>query len=328
MNELQNKIKDYVSLFHQLRRELKWKLMDDNVKMMIAASYVINKKGFDFQRFNQLSNHIKGEVGMFSTLKSHQRFTTAAMLDVRYQDPKNKFSEMMELYDLLVSHRFSRGAFTYIAALVLLSNQEMDPQTAVKKAMEIYKAMKKEHGILTSSSDYPLVAMLANHEKGVEELIERMEYFYHQLHDKGLRKGNDLQFLSHILSLDTSNNSQVLMDRCQQMIDAFRMQGEKIKPKFYPEVGMLSLVNPSDDVIRDILQVKDQLDQEKKLKWHKDMNFRMAVNFVISTHTEDSQLLETGMATTIETILQAQQAALIATMAGTTAAASSSSGGS
>lgn len=52
----------------------------------------------------------------------------------------------------------------------------------------------------------------------------------------------------------------------------------------------------------------------------------MVVNFVISTKNEDVSLVKTGFYTTMETIIQAQQAAIITAITGVSAATTANSG--
>ncbi|HWO98330.1 MAG TPA: DUF4003 domain-containing protein [Bacillus sp. (in: firmicutes)] len=326
---LRKKVDQYKDIYVQLKRELKWKVSDQRTLMMIASMYAVNGQSFNLKRFLDLSHYIKDQVSVFSTLKSYQRFTTAAMLDVRFEQPREKFHEFIHLYEEMVEGGFGRGTFTYIAALVMLSNtpNRRDRQECIKKSLAVYKGMKAEHLFLTSSSDYPLAVLLAKAEGDVDELINHIELFYKKLNDNGFRKGNDLQFLSHILSLDHGTEADLLVERCTRLFDAFKQSGSKPKAMHYPVVGLLALIDDGVNEIETIRQTVDELNSEKEFKWHKDLNFMMAVHLFMSEKTKDSTLLEAGIYTTLETLIQAQQAAMIATVAGTTDAADSSGGG-
>lgn len=327
--ELKKKVNQYKDIYAQLKRELKWKVTDQRTLMMVASMYVVNDQSFNLQRFLDLSDYIKNQVSLFSTLKSYQRFTTAAMLDVRFEQPKEKFNEFIYLYEEMVNGGFGRGAFTYMAALVMLSNtpDRRDRQKCIKKALAVYKGMKAEHLFLTSSSDYPLAVLLAKEEGSVDGLMKHIETFYKKLNENGFRKGNDLQFLSHILSLGYETKADLLVERCTRLFDLFKQSGSKLKAMHYPVVGLLALVDDGASEIETIRQVVHELNSEKGFKWYKDLNFIMAGHFVMSEKTRNSSLLETGIYTTLETLIQAQQAAMIAVVAGTTAAVDSSGGG-
>ncbi|MDQ0246119.1 hypothetical protein J2S09_003706 [Bacillus fengqiuensis] len=222
-----------------------------------------------------------------------------------------------------------RGTFTYIAALVMLSNtpDRRNRQECIKKSLAFYKGMKAEHLFLTSSSDYPLAVLLAKAEGSVDELIHHIELFYKKLNKSGFRKGNDLQFLSHILSLGHESEADLLVERCTRLFDLFKQSGSKPKAMHYPAVGLLALVDDRASEIETIRQIVHELNSEKGFKWHKDLNFIMASHFVMSEKTKNSSLLEAGIYTTLEALIQAQQAAMIAVVAGTTTAVDSSGGG-
>lgn len=312
--ELQQKMNQYKDIYAQLRSELKWKVTDQRTLMMAASVYAVNGQSFNLKRFLDLSDYIKNQVGMFSTLKSYQHFTTAAMIDVRFEQPKEKFDEFIHLYEELVNGGFGRGTFTYIASLVMLSNtpDKRGRQEYIKKSLAVYKGMKAEHLFLTSSSDYPLAVLLAKTEGSVDELIKNIELFYKKLNENGFRKGNDLQFLSHILSLNHETEANLLVERCTRLFDSFKQSGSKLKPMHYPAVGLLALSDDGEREIETIRQIVNELNSEKGFKWYKDLNFIMAVHLFMSEKMKDSSLLETGIYTTLETLIQAQQAAMIA----------------
>lgn len=325
---LQQKIEQYKDVYSKVKDKLKWKVSDQRTLMMLASMYVINDQPFNLKRFLDLSNYIKDEVGMFSTLKSSQRFTTAAMLDVRFDPPQKKFHEFIDLYEKLVDHGFDRGSFTYIASLVMLTNHpdSSDHQGSIERSLAIHKGMKKEHIFLTTNNDYPLAVLLAELDGEIGDLMELIEGFYDKLDANGFHKGNDLQFLSHILALDKETDKEALVERCLHLFNTFKQAGNKPKAMHYPEIGMLALLEEGTKEVEAIQQIVDQLNAEKLFKWHKDMNFIMAVNFIMSDKITDSNLIETGIYTTMEAIIQAQQAAMLAAVAGASAAASSGGG--
>ncbi|MFB4165726.1 DUF4003 family protein [Alteribacillus sp. JSM 102045] len=75
------KIKKFVEIYEKLKKEMKWKVTDKRILMTIASMYVMNDKPFHFERMMQLADQIKKRAGMFSSMKSYPRFTTAALLE-------------------------------------------------------------------------------------------------------------------------------------------------------------------------------------------------------------------------------------------------------
>lgn len=210
--------------------------------MMIASMYVINEKPFDLRRFESLSDYVKEQVGAFNTLKSSYRYTTAAMLDVRFENSVEKFHRLLEVYEKMVSGKFSRGASTYIAAQVMLEQIENGRTEDIERVMQVYKGMSSNHFFLTSSTDFPLAVLLAEREGTVNDLMKQIEYFYKCLNQQGFAKGNDLQFLSHILSLGDENKADALNEQCTKVADAFRTQWKKPRAMHYPLAGLLALL--------------------------------------------------------------------------------------
>ncbi|TYS14434.1 DUF4003 domain-containing protein [Rossellomorea vietnamensis] len=324
MNDVMRKVDRYKDIYSQLRSNLRWKVSDSRAIMMAASLYVTSEREFDLDRFQKLSDFIKNEAGIFSTLKSQLRFTIAAMLDTRFSNPEGAFADFSKSYEALIEKGFNRGVYSYIAAMVLCSHE--DKADSASLAMRIFKKMREEHFFLTGQSDYPLAMLLSERNQEIDSLIVRIEDFYNTLDQKGFRKGNDLQSMSHILSLHENPDPNELISRCTTLFDRMRQLGIKPKANLYPQLAVLSFLSDSEDHLFAIKDIWETLNAEKQFKWHKDINFMMAVSFYISDKIEHSSLVETSLYTTIETLIQAQQAASFAAISGAAGASSTTDG--
>lgn len=248
---------------------------------------------------------------------------------MRFEDPQKQFDQFLKIYHSFVQGKFSRGIFTYLSSYIMLANQNEDlsMEYIQEKAMNLYEGMSNNHPFLTSSSDYPLAVLLAHSEEEVEKLLGKMESFYSKLAEKGFRKGNDLQFLSHFLSFKENEDKNVLLDTCAELSEEFKRFGKKLKTQHYASLGVLSLLDKGKNNIETIMKVYEQLNAEKDFKWYKDENLTMAVNLTVSEQFEHTNLLEAGIYTSLETIMQVQQVAMVASLAGAAAVASSGDGG-
>src|SRR5699024_3826438 len=202
--------RNYNTTFTQLHKQFKW--TNKTVLMAAAAMYTMKSKAFDLETFKHTADSIKSEASLFSSMRSHPRFTTAAILAVNFDDPVKHIPRLFAIYKDLIQ-KFKRGNFTYIAATIILTNDELIQQEElgelVSRAKIIYDKMKKEHPFLTGQSDYPLATILAYENR--DNIGQHMEYFYDKLNDNHFSKGNNLQFLSHILSLASSGeNADIL----------------------------------------------------------------------------------------------------------------------
>jgi Protein of unknown function (DUF4003) len=313
MEDVMSKVKEYKDIYSQLKKRLRWKVSDSRSLMMVASLYITNKRGFNIDRFIEISDYIKKEVGTFSTLKHEIRFTFAAMIDTRFEDYQRKFHEFLSLYESLIEAGFSRGTFTYIAAMTMLTDAGKR-QDLAEHGMKVYKKMREKHIFLTGHSDYPFALLLSQREGNQDSLIDTIKGFYHQLNQSGFRKGNDLQSMSHILSLHHEWPQGELVHRCTRLFDTFKQEGIKTKAMFYPQIALLSFVDADSALVNQVKEVWEELNSEKLFKWHKDINLMMAVNFLISDKIENNSLMQVSLSTAIETLIQAQQATMIATV--------------
>ncbi|WP_141558037.1 DUF4003 domain-containing protein [Bacillus cereus] len=325
MTTLEQKLEQYTHTYAQLKGELKWKTSDSRTGMMIAAMYTGSDKLFDRGRFLEISSYIKNQVGMFSYLKSYHRFVVAATLDIHFTDYKKAFRNFLDLYEQLVTGGFSRSIFTYLAATVLLTEENEQHGTHIQRSMQVYKRMKK---VLTGTNDYPLAVLLAGQSENVETLMDRVERLYQKLATAGLRKGNDLQFLSHILSLKKDVREEMLVAKCTNIWNLLKQEKVKVKQMHYPAIGLLALLEDGEKEIHSIKALIEKLQGEKLFRWHTDTNILIAIQLFVSQKGEESNANNTGLQTMIEVLIQAQQAAMIATIAASSAATSSASSGS
>ena len=320
----QDTIKQFIDTFDQLKKKTKWQLLDHRVLMPIAATYVMRNHTFDQDRFFSIAKTIKQKAGFFSPLKSELRYTITSMLDLRFKEPQEQIPKLFHLYDEMIKAKFSRGSFTYISASILLTNtdEEINTSEVIHKAKMIYDKMRKQHPFLTSASDYPLATLLALEQDGAHE---RMDDFYKELNNNGFSKGNDLQTLSHILSIETNIDKNELVSRAIRVYDSFREVRIKQKAKYYSVMGMLALLPPGKINIQAVHNIYEQLNRQKQFKWQKDLNWMLAVSFYVSENMDESTVTEVNMITTMEAVLQAQQVIMISSTVAAVSVSNSSS---
>ena len=320
----QIKLTKYLTIYQILKKELKWKVPDTKIILTIAAFYAMNDKAFHLERFLKISDEIKSHASLFSSMRSYSRFTTAAMLDVNFDDPLKKVPELYHYYGKLREHKFPSGVHTYLAASILLTNEEdIQPSHVIPRAKEIYEEMKKGHIFLTGHEDYPLALFIACEEN--DGMVERIELLYEELNNNGFSKGNHLQFLSHILALNSDETLQKLVERSAYIYDTLRQHQIRPKATYYPIIGLLAYLTNEQFDIETILTIYQTLNDE--IRWQKEMNFITAASLYVHDKIEKTGVTETSISTTLEAILQAQQAVMISTIAASAAASSNSGGG-
>lgn len=316
----------YQHIYDDMRQLFKWSFVDKKVLMHAAMTYAGDNVPFDARRFKDLADRIAKDASFFSPLKQDKRVTVAAILESKYEDPFRHYQYMKKIYDLLIQKKFKRGAASYSTALVILStaNRSISLDQHVDRTMAIHKGMKKEHPFITSEHDYPLASLLADQADDPDVLMTRIEDIYHRLSKAGFRKGNDLQFLSHILSLDTDHEPAELVQRTAAAKDAWKKNGMKHKGVHYPITGLLALAGGDSLLFEIIAETASDLNRRKAFRWDKDWNSLVAANFTMKTTLDPDESLTVSMYTSLNTILEAQNAAMVAAASAGAVAATSS----
>ncbi|MGD7045048.1 DUF4003 family protein [Jeotgalibacillus proteolyticus] len=319
-------LKEYITIYESLRKKYKWRV-DNGALMMIASLFTSSSKPFNLNRYIELVDFIKQESSPISYIQSTLRYSLAGLLLSRSDHPEEDYKQVQQCYDLLIEAGFQRSAHSYIAAYVLsLSVKEGEELSEhVERAKTLYDEMKKQHFFLTSHEDYPLAVLLAEGEEDGEQMLEDMAYYYDELH-LVLWKGNNRQFLSQILTYGRRENRQILVQNAVTWMDDLKTQKFRLRGLHLPIVGVVSLVSTPSALLPSIKEVYDELIAYSKFKWYKDHCFMTAVRLVIQKEIEENRILDVGLSATVESILQAQQAAVIASLAAG-ATANSSNGG-
>ncbi len=325
-SEMENKVTQFVSIYEQIKSELGWGAPNKEIMMLVASMYVSSNQSFHLRRYITICESIKEQVGFFSTLKGYERYSIAALLDIHFDNPQHEFKTLTELYNKLIENGFQRGMFSYIAASVFLTNKSQFEyqDSSIERAHTIYKAMKQHHFFLTGQSDYPLAVLLSLRTGNIDSLMMLVESYYEQLHSLGFKKGNDLQFLSHILSLNCKEEGSKLTHQCMNIFEECNRIGLKLKPRHYPSIGIIALLNDQIN-IDELLELSENLSSVKAFRWQKDLIFMISVSFLASEFTDTSSITTAGIMTTVETLIQAQQATMVASMATVSASSSTSS---
>ncbi|KIL52030.1 DUF4003 family protein [Jeotgalibacillus soli] len=317
---------EFIEIYNELKGKYGWRV-DKGVLLLTAAQYAGGQKAFDLKSYIEVVDYINDRAGAFSFLKSNLGYSLAGLLITNCENPAYASERVQECYDLLIDRGFKRSPYSYISAysLYMAMNEGEDMKAHCDRAMEVYKGMRKQHFFFTSHDDYPLAVLLAESGDDPVRLLEDMSYFYQQM-DGVMGKGNDRQFLSHILTYGQHDQRDVLVQNTKDWIENLKQQNVKLKGLHYPAVGVLGLADQPENLLYRVLETYNSLIKEKSLRWHKDLCFLLAVRFVVQEKLSGNQMLNVGLATTIESILQAQQSAMISAMTAATATANANSG--
>ncbi|TMW70654.1 DUF4003 family protein [Alteribacter natronophilus] len=319
MTTIQEKVHLLADNEPAVKKATAWSGMETKNRLLLASMYANREERLEAARLRDLADWIKGEVGMWSYMRTNFRYTAAANLDLYTGNPKEAFQDMMTMYDALISSGFNRSNSTYLAAMTVVSHPEKtEPEKLADRAMQLYKVIRSRHPFLTGENDYPLIVLLAAmRTDSPEELSTELSNTYRALSDWGFRKGNDLQGLTHVLSLDDAFTHEERLDKIKSLCKAWEEQIHRVKPAVYSELGLLALRGAVPEDIRTVKKAGDAILEIPSFRWQKDLAWQIGVQFTAAADLADSPL-KGHMLSTLAMLQQADTAIMLTTIGAVT----------
>jgi len=300
--------------------------VDKNIVLTITSYYVTAEKEFDAVCFNRAVAALKERAGWFSPLRGHLLPIMAAFLTQSDDSIERETDRLMDKQRVLKQAGFRNTIHSYLAAM-LMDNDAARFQEEADRAKKLYDAIKKQHFFLTSDDDYAYAVLLGKMGEDPVEHAKAMRTYYDALHEEGFRTGNELQWLSQVMTYIDIAFEPRLVKKAWAIYGMLREE-LKANPVHYPMIGFLTVFDVEDEKIREIIELAKQLEQSKRFKWNKEMALSVAIGYVMHRLTERADHVSVSLAASVEMILRAQQAVMAATVAAVVAssAASSSNG--
>lgn len=319
--EYEKKVKLVQDNYGSLRKSFKWDA--DLTKHLVALNHGIKGKTVDLESIQLYKDYIKAETGAFSPFRGNMQFAIAGIMASNEGDQRTALSRMISNMSMLKASGFKSGTYLPTALYALeMMDDGIDKQKTVERAAELYKDMRKNHPFLTGGDDYALAILLA----GSDHDANSLEAYYEALAQQGFHKSNGLQMMSHIASFGQEDLRNVT-ETCGEILSRMKENRLKISSEYYPAIALISLLGGDvRSLTEDVIEVAQYLTKQKHYKWlGKGMNVLMASAIITSEYIESGshdQVMSTALTVSIEAILAAQQAAMIAGITASTAAAS------
>ncbi|MGB3367769.1 MAG: DUF4003 family protein [Acidaminobacteraceae bacterium] len=306
--------------FSTLKSSYKWD--NDLTKWLISVAYAVKNKPLNVEDIDLIKEYIKKNTGVFSPFRSTSLLTLSGLLCLDNLEPKVSFDIMNDNYNTLKKAGFKQTSYLPIALYTLNQLYEGSNYSSyADQAIEIYKEMKSNHPILTSGDDYALAILLINE----RSKLDKIEVLYKALKSSGFKVANGLQMMSHILTF-SDEPVKVLVDRCSRINESLIHNKLKVYPDYYASIAILALTGV-ESALSDLIEVALYIKSNKQAKWlSKGMLVMLASAIVTSMLIEnaDDELIITSLKVSIQVVIMAQQAAMIAAISASTAAAASS----
>jgi hypothetical protein len=151
-----------------------------------------------------------------------------------------------------------------------------------------------------------------------------MNRYYQELRNHKFYSGNELQWMSQVLTFTSQNYEEDLLSRVLIIREGLKSVKIKTSVAQYPMIGFMAVLKMNEEQLNAIVATYQSLVSMKLFSWYKDSALPIALGWEMRSSKDTYTTAAISMATSLEMILQAQQAMMISTIAATSIATSSS----
>ncbi|MHA6259066.1 DUF4003 family protein [Sporosarcina sp. CAU 1771] len=315
-------VREVETTYEQVKSLAGW-TVDKNVVLTITSYYVTSEREFNAETLSRAMDALKSKSSWLSPLRGNLLPMLAAFLDKPQVDIERETDCLFEKQRVLRGVGFRNTIHSYLAALLMSGNPELYDHEAIQ-AKKLYDEMKKQHYFLTSDDDYAYSVLLGKRNENPVDHAKAMRAYYNALRVEKFRSGNELQWMSQVLTyLDITFDSN-LVSRAKSVLEYFKRE-TKVRVVHYPMIGFLAVFNAKEKELLKIVELTRSLEQSPPFKWRKEMALSIAIGYYMQELTDTVQETGISLVASIELIMQAQQAVMAATIAAMAATSSASS---
>lgn len=321
-----NVIRQEVETTYEKVKSLAGWTVDKNVVLTITSYYVTSEREFDAASLSRVMDTLKSRAGWLSPLRGNLLPMMAAFLDQPGADIDKETERLFAKQQALKDLGFRNTIHSYLAALLLTNDPDLYENEA-RQAKRLYDAIKKQHFFLTSDDDYAYAVLLGKRGADPIEHAKSMRVYYNALKTEGFRSGNEMQWLSQVMTYIQIEFEPKLLARAAEVLTLFK-RNTKVRPVHYPMIGFLTVFEVDDIELMNIVELTHILEESKPFKWNREMALSIAIGYIMHKLTESAEEASIRLATSVELIIQAQQAVMAATIAAMVASSAANSSNS
>ncbi len=255
-----------INLFLENNRALEdvkgsWGMYGFQIKSSALTCTMKNQR-IDTDRINSALDIIKKNTSMFSNFRGINKLTTAITISFE-DDMEGSLREIISIYEKLKDNFFTNEYLVMAAQVIFNARYRVNVNEAVKNTRVAYDYMKKHHRFLTGQEDIANAAIIATTSNNLEETFDEIEESYQYLKDNRISYRNNIQSLSHILSLVNLPSIQ----KCDEVLEMNSILKENkvpLKDYFIPMLGIITFMTDNKKIFAEnILDVSMILKKEK-----------------------------------------------------------------
>lgn len=303
--------------FEQVSKTLGW-TTDKQVALAVTMIYLSRGRAFDAAIHTEASRIVRSAEGFTSPLRAHLHHIAVAYLVLGEESITEGLARLNVHQQALTAEKFWKSGYTYLGGLIMEAPEE------AARARELYDAMKAHHPFLTSSEDIPYVVLLGRRDGDLKERAETMNRYYSELRPQGFSPGNHLQWLSQAMTFDSPQFQPEVAGRVLAIRDFFKAENIKIRSAHYPVLGFLAIAEADGAALKSIAELVRTLESSKLFRWYKQWALPSAAQLVMAESAELRGSEAALFASSVEMLMQAQQAAMMVSVSAAVAASNNS----
>ena len=238
------------------------KFVWDHYLMSVVSGllYTCEDKEADVEQMKKCLSIIKKNTGVFSPFRSTDRLFLVSKMALA-DDPEKYFKEVKALYDKIKKGHFVKDSYMVLAAVNIVdAGRVSEAETIIGKFKDIMTRMKKEHPMLTSNDDMPMIVCLAMTDRSTDEIITEMEESYKILKKEFKVYSDSVQGLAEVLALQEGTAA----DKCKEVSSiygAFKANHRKYSKEYgLASIGaLIGTGRDADALVKDICEAERYL---------------------------------------------------------------------
>ena len=239
-----------------------FRMENEYIYPVCAQIFLAADRPVEAERLDECKALVKSSSSIFSNFRGNVKLPLLCMLAAS-DDAEARWDRTRRYYALLKGSFFGSEYLALAAMLLSDAVKEEDMPALAARGKALYQRMRKEHPFLTGQEDSVFALLLAESDRGDDELMEDMEACYALLNER-FPGGDGLQTASHVLAL----SQEIPVDKAFRVISLYNTieaAGVKYgKDHQLPILAALTLGKVfADDLSRGILELDALLAKQK-----------------------------------------------------------------
>lgn len=238
------------------------------------------KKSINDKEVKEIRTYIRKNTHNMSVLRGDILYIVSFLIELCNGDKIEICNEIIETLEMLTDYGFKEcGYLALVSYSIVKYCDRSKREEVIKKTKNIFMAMKKKYGNLTTEDDYLLCALLAISNIDFQNILEKEDYIFKRMHNLKLFSDNGVQCLTNSMILNTKKN---IAEDVSEFLLNLKDKGIKVGRQFLQLIGIMIKDQDLEKSIEDLNEVIEYLcNEESEYGFYIDKGFRNMIAFMI-----------------------------------------------